>query len=726
MTKKLYKLMNWPLIEEIIYSESNRPSEILGAHQVGTQTLIQAFFPGARRVKLCIPKLDYDNDMELADEDGFYAALVPSYGKLDYYFMVKKGDFAPYKVVDPYAFGSLFTDKDLERFEKGIHYSVYRLLGAHIYEIDGVKGTHFGVYAPGAARVSVVGDFNGWDGRCHQMNLLGNSGIFEIFIPEVKVGDNYKFEIKLRDGLTYLKADPYGFEAELRPDTASVVADTNFRFFDDAWLNRRKKADIANLPMSVYEMYMGAYGHKENYRDIANDLAPYLVKMGYTHVELMPIMEHPLDESLGYQTLGYFAPTSRYGKPDDFAYFIDKMHEEGIGVILDWVPSSFPSDLQGLCDFDGTKLYESGDPKRVYQNFGTLMFNYGRPQVSNYLLANALFWIEKYHVDGLRIEGLDSMLYLDYGRIDGEWNPNMYGGNEDLDAIEFIKHLNSIIHKRNPGVFTAARVSSAYPGITESLDNGGLGFDFKWNTSWLSDYISYIKYDPYFRAHHHNELTFSMIYAYSERFILPFYHDEFSTGKKSLLEKMPGDENDRYANVRLSLAYLFTHPGRKLLFMGQDSGVSGEFAFDKKLDAAALLNPKNDALNKMVAVLNEMYKKEPALYALDDYSDGFEWVNCIDHDKCYVSFLRKGEKREDTLLVVANFAGVDQKLRVGVPYDGVYREIFTTDDVRFGGEKPSPGKRMRKAIAGEWDGRKYSVKVDASALSLTVFKFSKN
>ena len=723
MTNKLYKLMNWPLIEEIIYSESCHPGEVLGAHQAGTQTLIQAFFPKAKKVTLCVPSLDYEKNMELADEDGFYAALVPSYGKLDYYYIVKDVDGESKKVLDPYSFGTVFEDKDYERFAKGIHYSVYRLLGAHPVKMGKTEGTFFALWAPNAIRVSVVGDFNDWDGRIHQMNLAGASGIYELFIPGVKIGDKYKFEIKLRDGLTYLKADPYCFEYEDGEGSACVVSDTDFLWTDKSYLEKRSEFKADSSVISIYETSLTGYG--DNYESIAENLINHVKETGYTHVELMPVMEYTSDDSLGYETTGYYAPTKRFGTPKEFAGLINRLHEEGIGVILDWNPAHFPDGLEGLSDFDGTKLYENPDERRRYSFGGGLLnYNFSRFEVSNFLIANALFWVERYHADALRLPFVSSMLYLDYNKCDGEWTPNMYGGNEDLDAIEFIKHLNSILHKRNPGVFTVAKEESSFAGLTGDLNDGGLGFDFKWNNGWSSDFINYIKFDPYFRAHHHNDLTFSMIYAYSERFILPFSHEDVSRGLKSMLSKMPGDEADRFANLRLAYSFMFMHPGRKLLFMGQDVGDDEEWRFDKKARNELNLSPLNSGLHDLVKALNELYKAEPALHVFDDYSEGFEWINCISSNACYVSFLRKAESDKDLLLVIANFAGIDQKLRVGVPLEGTYKEIFNSDDVKFGGNKPSSNKRARKSIKGEFDGRLNSIKTDINRLSLVVYKYS--
>ena len=548
MTKKLYKMMNWPVIEEIIYSESQDPHATLGPHVQGNGTLIQAFFPGAQKVTLQLTKDMAEKEMELADDDGFFAVWLPVKNVGAYRYIVSYENGSVETMQDAYRHECLITAEDEEKFAMGVHYTVYEKLGAHPLNLDGEDGVYFAVWAPNALRVSTVGDFNHWDGRVHQMRKLP-SGIFEIFIPGVKAGDNYKYEIKLKTGLTYLKADPYGNAAQLRPETASVVADLrNFKWEDKEFIKKRKAFQKENAPISVYELYLGSFlapkddEEYANYREIADKLIPYVKEMGYTHVELMPVMEHPLDASWGYQVIGYYAPTARYGTPEDFMYFVNELHKAGIGVILDWVPAHFPRDIYGLSSFDGTCLYENPDEqRRSHPHWGTLVFDYGRPEVSNYLIANALFWVEKFHADGIRMDAVASMLYLDYGRNPGEWTANIYGGNENLEAVELIKHLNSMMGKRNPGVLRIAEESTAWPMVTGSLEDGGLGFDLKWNMGWMNDYLDYIKYDPYFRSHHHSELTFSMIYAYSEKFMLVFSHDEAVHGKSSMLGKMPGE-----------------------------------------------------------------------------------------------------------------------------------------------------------------------------------------
>lgn len=741
MTNKLYKLMNWPKIEEIIYSECDNPHELLGPHKSGNQVLIQAYFPGAEKAAIVFddngnasPNSLSDTviQMELADEDGFFAALIPE--KISelplYHYLVTEKEGSERIHEEAYRFDPQITRKDTEKFKNGIHYTVYEKLGAHPMTINGVKGTYFAVWAPGAMRISVVGDFNRWDGRIHQMRRLWDSGIFELFLPEAKPGDNYKYELKLKSGLTYLKADPYGNAAQLRPETASVIADLEeFVWEDRDFLEARAEFQNGNVPVSVYEMYLGSITEGKdgasyaNYREIAEKLIPYIKEMGYTHVELMPVMEHPLDGSWGYQVLGYYAPTARYGTPRDFMYFVNELHKAGIGVILDWVPAHFPRDVYGLSNFDGTCLYEHLDPRQgSHPHWGTLIYNYGRPEVSNYLIANALFWVEKYHADGIRMDAVASMLYLDYGKSDGQWVANKYGGKENLEAVELIKHLNSIMKQRNPGVLTIAEESTAFPGITGDLNKGGLGFDLKWNMGFMNDYLNYIKYDPYFRSHHHGELTFSMVYAYSEKFILVFSHDEVVHGKASMIGKMPGEREQKFANLRLTYAYMMTHPGKKLLFMGQDLGEFDEWNENRCVEWELAEVPEHEGIMELVSDLNRLYRTRPELYILDDTPEGFEWINHISADDCYLSYLRRGMEKDEVLLVVANFAGVGQEITTGVPFHGKYKEIFNSDDFKYGGSG-IVNSRVKKSREEEWDDRPQSITLELAPLSLSILKY---
>ena len=579
MSDKLYELMDWPEIEAVVYSEESEPRRILGPRVTEDGILIQCFVPGAVQARILLTKEKETYDMVMEDEAGFFAVLIPGNKIPKYKVEIQDGEGNKKQFYDPYAFTSKISLDEEQQFCAGICYDIYEKLGAHTMTINGVSGVYFAVWAPNAIRVSVVGDFNHWDGRAHQMNRLAVSGIFEIFIPGIKPGALYKYEIKAKGSLVYLKADPYGNQAELRPKTASIVADLNhYRWQDDQWLKDRKRVNDEKKPMLVYEMHLGSWIKPEeegklfcNYRDIAPKLAEYLKDMGYTHVELMPVMEHPFDASWGYQVTGYYAPTSRYGTCEDFMYFMDYLHQQGIGVILDWVPAHFPKDTPGLPNFDGTCLYEHLDPRQgMHPHWGTLIYNYGRPQVRNFLISNALFWVEKFHADGIRMDAVASMLYLDYGKNDGEWVPNIYGGNENLEAIEFLKHLNSIFKKRHPDALLIAEESTAWPKITGSIEDDGLGFDMKWNMGWMNDFIDYMKKDPLFRGGAHDELTFSMVYAYSEKFLLSLSHDEVVHLKGSLLMKMPGDKEQKFANLRAAYGFMAVHPGKKLLFMGQE------------------------------------------------------------------------------------------------------------------------------------------------------------
>ena len=596
--------------------------------------------------------------------------------------------------------------------------------------IDNTEGTYFAVWAPNAMRISVVGDFNGWDGRIHQMRRLWDSGIFELFIPGAKKGDNYKYELKLKGGTTYLKSDPYGNAAQMRPENASVITDlSDFSWEDDKFIKGRGKYQDSQAPVSVYEMYLGSFlKGKEgtefaNYRDIADGLIPYLKDMGFTHVELMPIMEHPLDESWGYQVIGYYAPTARYGTPQDFMYLVNELHKAGIGIILDWVPAHFPRDVYGLSNFDGTCLYEHRDPRQSFHaHWGTLIYNYGRPEVSNYLIANALFWVEKYHVDGIRMDAVASMLYLDYGKQDGQWIANIYGGNENLEAIEMMKHLNSIMKKRNPGVLTIAEESTAFPKITGELNDGGLGFDLKWNMGFMNDYINYIRNDPYFRSYHHGELTFSMIYQYSEKYMMPFSHDEVVHGKATLIGKMPGSREQKFAGLRLTFAYMMTHPGRKLLFMGQELGEFDEWNEKRQVQWELKNVPEHAGISRLVKDLNGLYKSCPELHVLDDDANGFEWINNISANESYITFARKGEKDGEILVVAANFSGVALNLTTGVPKNGKYKEIFNSDSRDYGGTNMVNSKVIRSKMI-EWDDRENSINVKLAPLSLSILKY---
>lgn len=740
MDKALYDLMDWAGIEELVYSEASNPHNMLGAHMTEAGMLVQAFIPTARDITVKITSTGKTYQMELADDAGFFAALIPRKTMADYTLLVFYDNGTLGEIHDPYSFAPQFTDADLKKFEAGIHYGIYNKMGAHPMTVKGTAGVYFAVWAPCAMRVSVVGDFNLWDGRRHQMRKLGESGIFEIFIPGVKKGAVYKYEVKFKNGDPALKADPYANYAELRPNTASVVWDLNeYQWNDGEWMDKRAKTDTKTAPMSVYEVHLGSWMRKEtktddtghviigsefyNYREIAKKLAEYVTEMGYTHVELMPVMEHPLDASWGYQVTGYYAPTSRFGTPDDFMYFMDYMHSQGIGVILDWVPAHFPRDAWGMAQFDGTCVYEHRDPRKgSHPHWGTLIYNYGRPGVSNFLIANALFWADRYHADGIRFDAVASMLYLDYGKNPGEWVANIYGGHENLEAVEFLKHLNSIFKGRKDGAILIAEESTAWPKITGSVKEDGLGFDYKWNMGWMNDFLEYMKYDPYFRSHHYKELTFSMLYAYSEDFILVFSHDEVVHGKGSMAGKMPGMSlEDKFANLRTAYGFMMGHPGKKLLFMGQDFGQLDEWNENVQLEWELLDYPIHGRMKEYVKELNHLYRSYPALYKKDYQPDGFEWVNCMDSANNIVSFIRKTDKKEETLLFICNFAPVlHEKYIMGVPFEGKYKEIFNSDAVKFGGSgKGNP--RMKTSREEDSDGRKHAITVQVPPMSICIF-----
>ncbi len=729
---KLLDIMNWAMIDSVLCSECDNPREILGPHVRKEGLLIQCFFPDA--VKVSVKIKEKLTVMEKINEVGFFACLLLRKRVPDYTYIIEYADSTVIEQKDVYAYPakeSVFSEDELKKFHAGINYNVYEKLGAHQITIGDTTGVYFAVWAPMAQRVSVVGDFNFWDGRRHQMQRLGEYGVHEIFIPDLPLGSLYKYEIKTRDGGLLLKSDPYANYAELRPNNASVVANIEGYSWDDAeWMTKRKSV-TKNEPMNVYEVHLGSWKKPEDdrefytYKELAKPLCSYVKSMGYTHIELMPVMEHPFDGSWGYQVTGYYAPTSRYGTPEEFMYFIDYMHKNNIGVILDWVPAHFPKDEFGLACFDGTCLYEHRDPRQgEHPHWGTLIYNYARPEVSNFLIANTVFWADKYHVDGFRVDAVASMLYLDYGKEYGEWVPNIYGGNENLDAIEFFKHMNSILKKRNDGLLLIAEESTAWPQITTPVDDGGLGFDYKWNMGWMNDFLKYMQIDPYFRHGSYNLLTFSMIYAYSEDFILTFSHDEVVHGKATLLGKMPGDTLEKKAaNLRAAYAFMMTHPGKKLLFMGQELGQLDEWYEKTSVEWELTQYDIHADMQKFVKALNKLYLSEKALYDKDFSSDGFEWINCISADKNILVFLRKTDNVEDTLLVVCNFAPVlHEDYQIGVPYEGKYKEIFNTESKAYGGSGET-NPRFKVSKKEECDGREDSIKIKVAPMSVSVLNY---
>ena len=636
---------------------------------------------------------------------------------------------------DAYAFDSQITEFDTYLFAEGKHYDVYEKFGAHPMTIDGVKGTYFAVWAPHARRVSVVGDFNMWDGALNPMQMMQTSGIYELFIPDVAPGAVYKYQILTRDGEILYKADPYGNQCQVRPDNANVVADlTGYKWKDTDWIENRKqqtRETELKKPMAIYECHLGSWKKKiedsdfgfYTYRELAKMLCDYVKKMGYTHVELMGIAEYPFDGSWGYQVTNYYAPTSRYGSPEDFMYFVDHMHANGIGVILDWVPAHFPRDAHGLGRFDGMPLYEHPDSRRgEHPDWGTYIFDFGRNEVSNFLTANALFWVEKFHVDALRVDAVASMLYLDYGKQDGQWLPNKDGGNENYDAIELLRKINTVMEERNPGAFLIAEESTAWAGVTAPASMKGLGFLYKWNMGWMNDFLEYMKMDPYFRSFNHNRLTFSLSYTYAENYVLVISHDEVVHLKCSMLNKMPGVEKDKFANLRTAYGFMYGHPGKKLLFMGQEFGQLREWSEARSLDWFLLDQPLHKKMQKWVADLNHMYTTYDACYYNDNNQMGFEWTKVDDANTSIIAFVRRGKTVKDQLLFVCNFVPVERKdYWIGVPCLTEYEEIINSDAKIYGGSGTKNGKV--KAFEEKCDRMPYAISIDIAPLSMMVFKY---
>jgi len=737
MKENLNDLMNWADIEGLQYADIDCPRCTLGpSERKGKKTLIQVFVLDATSVSIRFDKEKKLLPMEKMDEN-FFALLVLGTNKGLYHVIAEFEDGSTVTYYDPYQFDNVLPIEELKKFNAGVNYEIYKYLGAHPAEIQGVKGMTFGVWAPFAERVSVVGDFNQWDGRRHMMNKIDDTGVFELFIPEISTGELYKYEIRQYGEKVVLKADPYAFLAQKRPDNASITTDiSSFKWTDEKWIKAREKKKLESTPMSIYEVHLGSWKKPEiegveekesfyTYREIAPLLAEYVLDMHYTHIELMPVMEHPFDGSWGYQVTGYYAPTSRYGNPEDFAYFMDYMHSKGIGVILDWVPAHFPKDEFGLARFDGTCLYEHQDPRQgEHPHWGTLIYNYARPEVKSFLTANALFWAEQYHADAIRMDAVASMLYLDYGKNDGEWVANMYGGHENLDAIAFLQQLNTQFKKRTRGALIIAEESTAWPKVTGSPEEDGLGFDLKWNMGWMNDFTNYMKCDPYYRKDNYNLLTFSMVYAYSENFILVLSHDEVVHGKGSMIGKMPGaDEDIRFSNLRAAYTFMFTHPGKKLLFMGQDFGGYREWSEERELDWKSLLDEKHKFVQNYVKELNRLYTEEPALHELDQSPEGFEWINCSTHEKSICAFIRKGTKPEDTLYVFCNFDTVPHaRYKFGVLEAGQYREILNSDDDSFGGFGMVNSKTVISKPE-ECDGRENTISIKLGPVSVSIFKY---
>lgn len=687
-------------ILQIAHGEHPDPFRVLGPHRAEGALRVRAFFPDAREVIL-LPAGGGEIAMHPLHPAGLWE--VEAGEDAAPYRLRARWEGGEWETEDPYAFGSALGELDLHLLGEGRHHRLYHVLGAHPLAIDGVAGTRFAVWAPNARRVSVVGDWNAWDGRRNPMRLHPANGVWEIFVPRVEKDSLYKYEILPRDGDAFLKSDPLGFAAELRPATASRVSPLGgYAWGDGEWMTLRAERDAAAGPLSIYEVHPGSWRRAEGdrplgYREMADQLGDYVERMGFTHVELLPVMEHPYDPSWGYQVTGYFAPTSRFGTPDDFRFLVDRLHQRGIGVLLDWVPAHFPKDAPGLRRFDGSPLYEHADPRQGEQpDWGTMVFNFGRNEVRNFLIANALYWLDEFHVDGLRVDAVASMLYLDYSRQAGEWVPNRHGGRENLEAIDFLRELNTAVREECPGTLMIAEESTAWPGVTRPVEHGGLGFHLKWNMGWMNDFLRFMEEDPLHRRHHLGQLTFSLMYAFSERFVLPLSHDEVVHGKRSLLEKMPGDEWQRFANLRLALGYMWGHPGKKLLFMGGEWGQRREWTEARSLDWHLLEQEPHAGLQRWVADLCAAYRQEPAFWRLDDSSEGWEWIDFRDSENTVVAFLRRPGDGGAPLVFACNFTPLPRHdYRVGVPLEGRFRELLNSDAEGYGGSGVGNGGGIR-------------------------------
>jgi 1,4-alpha-glucan branching enzyme len=678
-------------VDNLIAGVHTSPHDLLGAHDVGDGAVVRTYRPDAESVVVVVDG-EEPVTAERTDDRGFFEArLGTRAGAGTYRLHVTYPGGASFDLADPYAFWPTLGDVDLHLAGEGRHEELWRRMGAHTMEVDGVAGTAFAVWAPSARSVRVVGDFNSWDGRLHPMRLLGSSGIWELFVPEVSSGQYYKFELITAEDRLLTRADPFAFWAEVPPGQASRVFSSRYEWGDADWLAARRSWDALRSPMSVYEVHLGSWRHQDGrplgYRELAHALADHAGGMGFTHVELLPVAEHPFGGSWGYQVTGYFAPTARFGTPDDFRYFVDHLHQRGLGVIVDWVPAHFPRDEFALARFDGTALYEHLDPRMgEHPDWGTLVFNFGRNEVRNFLVANALYWIEELHIDGLRVDAVASMLYLDYSRRPGEWVPNVHGGRENLEAVEFMKELNAVVYGRNPDVMTIAEESTAWPGVSRPTHLGGLGFGFKWNMGWMHDTLSYFSRDPVYRRYHHNELTFALMYAWSENFILPLSHDEVVHGKRSLLDKMPGDRWQKFANLRALYGVMWAHPGKQLLFMGQEFGQWREWSEQRPLDWHLLGEDDHAGLQHLVADLNARYRELPALWQRDHTPEGFRWIDANDADNNLLAFLRFGDEDAPPVACILNMSPVPREgIRMGLPQGGHWREVLNTDAGAYGG-----------------------------------------
>ncbi len=729
----MQRITNVDEIEKMIKGDHHDVFSVLGMHKRKEGMVVRAFLPYTKAVSV----IDFHHRhktyvMAKGHPDGFYEILLRDReDSFEYQLDITDDSNNRWVGHDPYSFLPVLSHYDLYLFNRGDHRRIYEKLGAHRTTVNGVTGIYFAVWAPCARNVSVIGDFNRWDGRINPMRKLGASGVWEIFMPRTNEGALYKFEIKTQSGEILRKADPYGFYAELRPDTASIVYNLEgYRWQDQEWLEERKRGNYLEKPVAIYEVHMGSWmrvSRDENgfisYRDAADKLVTYVKEMGYTHIEFLALAEHPFDGSWGYQVTGYYAATSRYGEPKDLMYLIDVCHQNGIGVLLDWVPGHFPRDAHGLRLFDGSALYEHSDPKQGEQpEWGTMVFNYGRDEVKNFLVGNALFWFDKYHMDGLRVDAVASMLYLDYGKEEGEWVPNQYGGRENIEAVAFLRHLNHAVHTDYPGIMMIAEESTAWAMVSKPAYVGGLGFGFKWNMGWMNDFLKYMSMDSVYRKYHHHLITFSMMYAFSENFVLPLSHDEVVHGKCSMLSKMPGDYRQKFAGLRAAYGYQYGHPGKKLLFMGGEFGQFIEWKYDDSLDWHLLEYEMHQKMQYYVKDLNRLYQSEKAMYEVDSSFEGFEWINCDDAGHSIVSFLRKGKERHDMLVFVYNFTPVAHgHYRIGVPFNLLYKEILNSDSEIYGGSNAGNCGGLH-AEDIPCNGRAYSMALRVPPLAMLVFK----
>jgi 1,4-alpha-glucan branching enzyme len=728
-------------IEKLTGSSHSDPFSILGPHLIDgddrKSLVIRALLPDAMNASIIRRGSKRRHPMQQIDSTGLFEAVFHGETtRFKYRVSVMKNGNETV-CYDPYSFSpSYITDYDLYLFGQGTHYRVFDRLGAHSISIDRVAGVHFAVWAPNAVRISVVGDFNEWDGRRHQMKLLANSGVWALFIPGISEGSLYKYELKAQNGNVFLKSDPYAFYSQVRPDTSSIVytIENKHQWNDSKWIKKKTKTDVWEEPVAVYEVHLGSWmriATEENrfltYTELADKLVCYVKDMGYTHIELLPIMAHPYDPSWGYQVSGFYSPTARHGRPEELMGFVDACHQNDIGVILDWVPSHFPKDAHALAWFDGTCLYEHADPRQgEHKEWGTLVFNYGKKQVTNFLIANLLFWLEKYHIDGFRVDAVASMLYLDYSREDGEWIPNRFGGNENLEAIDFLRHLNSVVYEKFPHVMMIAEESTAWPAVSKPTHLGGLGFGFKWNMGWMHDVLAYMTKNPVHRKYHHHNLTFGLLYAFNENFILPLSHDECVHGKQSLLDRMPGDHWQKFANLRLLYAFMYSHPGKKLLFMGGEFGQWNEWNYADSLDWHLLNYESHSRLKRYVRDLNHIYSSEPPLYEIDFEQTGFEWIDMNDSENSVLAFMRKGKKIQDPrnyIIVLLNFTPVPRdNYRIGVPFSGFYGEIMNSDAAIYGGSGQVLPKGGADAEKIPWHSCQYSLCLCLPPLGAMILK----